>query len=149
MFETTIFNMLAVKSRKIDFNPEWASLYKYATGGINAPILHEGEIVSGEDPQGRRFVIICNNINNNIIFFERYKSPDHKYIIDVRMTKLNEHAFTVIHDINLDGLISNDTVKKVCEIIKKSIVSRGKIVSSSFVRDNGSDFENTYLFDFL
>lgn len=138
-----MFNMLAEKSRKIDFNPEWATLYRYAAEGINAPILHVGEIVSGVDPQGRRFVIIASELRSNIIFYERYKTPDFKYIIDVKMTKLCEQAFTVTHDIDLGGLLSSETIKKICEVLRE------KVTSSSYIRFNGSKFYNTYLTDFL
>lgn len=143
MIETTLFNMLADKSRKIDFDPAWSTLFRYAAEGRSVPVLHVGEIVSGVDPQGRRFVMIASEPKKSIIFYERYKTPDFKYIIDVKMTKLCEQAFTVTHDIDLGGLLSSDTIKKVCQVLKDNFVA------ISYIRSNGTQFLNTYLTDFL
>ena len=143
MLETTFFDTLATNARKIDFNPEWAVFLKYAVEGGNAPVLHSGEIVSCTDPEGRRFVIIAIERSKNIIFYERYKLPKFKYIIDIRMPKIYEKAFTITHDIDLGGLITCDKIRKVCAVLKDTLES------SSYIRYNGTKIYNTYFTDFL
>lgn len=142
MLDTTpyTFNTLASKAREVKFNPLWSSdtnHFQNAIEGKHSPVLKHGEVINSIDPRGRRIVMIGFSDKKNLVFFERYSAPQHKFLIEANLSKQHVMFFMNNHDLDLHCMVREETLKEVYEIVisKKntSIVKIKKQFDSSIL----------------